>query len=81
MIERIICGEKVINEFDDEQGHHQLKIRVDNQALWMEHWLILNGEEKFIDDTECDWKWVWDRINMNKHPSSVWRDYSPTKGE
>jgi hypothetical protein len=41
----------------------QFVIRVDNDALWLEHRLVKDDGEEILDDSECDWKWVWDRLN------------------
>jgi hypothetical protein len=60
---RIIAGEKVIRTENTERGMEQFVIRVDNDALWLEHRLVKDDGEEILDDSECDWKWVWDRLN------------------
>lgn len=65
-LNRIICGEVVIKEENTERGIEQFKIRVDEKALWLEHWIITNDGEEFIDGVECDWAWLWDRVGGDK---------------
>ena len=43
---RIIAGEKVIRTENTERGMEQFVIRVDNDALWLEHRLVKDDCEE-----------------------------------